>query len=55
MSEIKHWEYRIITTSATETQSAQLDQMGEEGWELVAVTPEQRMYFKREKQGKLVL
>lgn len=55
MSDNKHWEYRIVTSSTQDTQSKQLDEMGDEGWELVAVTVDQRMYFKRAKPGKVVL
>ena len=46
------WEYREVACEAALLGEADLNRMGEEGWELVGVAPtgaQVRFYFKRER------
>jgi hypothetical protein len=44
------WEYRIVNLSETSRKARDIDLLadaGDEGWELVAVTPNNMAYMKR--------
>jgi len=53
---MKKWEYKIVSISLPETReeaeisTAQLNNWGAEGWELVQIVGKQH-YFKKEKRG----
>jgi hypothetical protein len=44
-SPVKAFEYKVLIRRAQEDD---LNELGKEGWELVAVLPDGKMYFKRE-------